>query len=142
MFAGRFYSSIPLLQTLAEQKTHFTGTIVRNRVDLLDPIRAPFRFGDDESMQFRCERLMVIGWRVKSKRLPVIMISSSHTTAMWDVRNQRGELVRNPVDVDEDNHAMNGVDRNDHQCIYYSFNRKTLKWWRKMFFFTFLSVLL
>ena len=62
MFADRFYSSIPFVQTLAEQQTHFTGTIVRNRVDLPDPIRASFRLGDDESIQFQSERLMAIAW--------------------------------------------------------------------------------
>ena len=29
VFADRFYSSIPLVQTLAEQQTHYTGTIVK-----------------------------------------------------------------------------------------------------------------
>ena len=76
VFADRFYSSIQFMQTLTEQQTHFTCTIVRNRVDLPDPIRAPFRLGDDESIQFRSERLMVIAWRAKFKKSPVVMINS------------------------------------------------------------------
>lgn len=63
VFADRFYSSIPLVQTLAEQQTHYTGTIVKNRVDLPNAIRLPFPLADDATMQFRCERLMVIAWR-------------------------------------------------------------------------------
>ena len=63
MFADRFYSSILLVQTLAEQQTHYTGTIVKNRVDLPDAIQLPFSLADDATMQFRCERLMVIAWR-------------------------------------------------------------------------------
>ena len=53
VFCDRFYSSLPLVQTLAEQQTHYTGTIVKNRVGLPDAIRSPFTLGDD-TMQFRC----------------------------------------------------------------------------------------
>ena len=38
VFADRFDSSLPLVQTLAQQQTHYTGTIVKNRVDLPDAI--------------------------------------------------------------------------------------------------------
>ena len=37
IFADRFYSSLPLMKTLAEHNTHYTGTIVKNRVNLPDP---------------------------------------------------------------------------------------------------------
>ena len=135
VFADRFYSSIPLVQTLAKHNTHFTGTIIKNCVSLPDPIRAPFRLGDDETMQLRCESLLVIAWRAKSKKTPVIMISSSCTAAMMDIRRRNGEVVRKPVAVNDYNHSINGVDRNDQHCCYYSFVRKTLKWWRKLFFY-------
>ena len=55
VFCDRFYSSLPLVQTLAEQQTHYTGTIVKNRVGLPDAIRSPFTLGDNDTMQFRCE---------------------------------------------------------------------------------------
>ena len=50
-------------------------------------------------------------------------------------KNRKGERVQKPVAVDTYNKSMNGVDRNDQHCTYYSFVRKTLKWWRKVFFY-------
>ena len=134
IFADRFYSSLPLVETLENHNTHFTGTIVRNRVDLPDEIRSPFSLADDESIQFQCGRLMVIAWRAKSKKTPVILISSTYSAEMTDVRNQRGAEVNKPLAIDRHNHSMNRVDRSDQRCVYYLFVHKTLKWWRKLFF--------
>lgn len=129
------YTSIPLKQTLAEQQTHFSGTITKNRVGLPDVIRAPFNLEDDGTIQFRADRLMVIAWRAKAKKTPVIMLSSSCSAGLRDVQNRKCVTVNKQVAVDEYNHFMNGVDRNDKHCIYYSFVGKTLKWWRKLFFY-------
>ena len=43
--------------------------------------------------------------------------------------------MRKPVAVDMYNHLMNGADRNDQHCTYYSFLLKTLRWWRKVCFY-------
>lgn len=39
-----------------------------------------------------------------------------------------------PVVVHTYNQHMNGVDIADQHSVYYSFIRKTIKWWRKLFF--------
>ena len=39
-----------------------------------------------------------------------------------------------PVVVDLYNHSMYGVDRADQYTVYYSFVRRSVKWWRKVFF--------
>ena len=46
---------LPLVQTLAEQQTHYTGKIVKNRVGLPDAIRSPFTLEDSDTMLFRCD---------------------------------------------------------------------------------------
>ena len=43
--------------------------------------------------------------------------------------------MKNPLPVDRYNRSMNGVDCNDQCCVYYLFVHKTLKWWRKLFFY-------
>ena len=78
---------------------------------------------------------MVIAWRAKSKKTPVIMISSACSAGITEVQNRKGEVVQKPVAVDTYNHSMNRVDCNNQHCTYYSFVRKTLKWWRKIFFY-------
>ena len=85
-----------------------------------DAIRSPFTLGDD-TMQFRCERLIVIAWRAKSKKTPVIMISSACLAGIMEVHNWKGDIVQKPDGVNTYKHLMNGVDRNDQHCTYYSF---------------------
>ena len=128
------FTSLPFIQILAEQHTT-QAPFVKNRVDLPDPIRAQFFFRDDETVQFCWGRLMVIAWRAKAKKKPVIMVSSAYSAGMTDVQNRRGDTVKKPVSVDKYNKSMNGVDHHDQYCVYYSFVRKTIKWWRKLFFY-------
>ena len=100
------------MQTLAEQPIHCTGTIVKNRVNLPDAIRSPFSLGDDATMQFQCKRLMVIAWRAKSKKSPVVMISSSCSAGMTEVQNRKGERMQKPIAVDTYSHTTMEVDGN------------------------------
>ena len=39
-----------------------------------------------------------------------------------------------PLVVDKYNQYMLGVDRLDQRMSYYQFNRKSVRWWRKVFF--------
>jgi len=112
--ADCFYSSLPLVDTLAEHNTTYTGTINKNRVGLPKAIRAPFSLRDGGSIRFRSERLMVIAWRAKLEKVPVIITSSSLPATMTQVSNRRGENMTKPLAIDTYNHTMNGVDRKDH----------------------------
>lgn len=44
------------------------------------------------------------------------------------------EVIKKPVAVCRYNEYMGGVDLADHYIASYSFTRKTVKWWRKIFF--------
>ena len=48
-----------------------------------------------------------------------------------------GALHEKPLVVDEYNHSMNGVDKSDQYTVYYSFKRRSHKWWQKWFFWLF-----
>ena len=136
-FTDRYYSSVPLVQALQERQTTFTGTIMKNRADLPDPIRLPsFRLGGGEVVSYRCDRMMVLAWRAESKKKPLIMITSSGAATMVEIHPRRvsADPVLKPSVVDTYNHSMNGVDVADQMTVFYSFVRKTLKWWRKIFF--------
>ena len=138
VFTDRYYTSVPLAQALEAKSTAFTGTAVRNRSSLPDPIRKQSRLADNEVKAFRANRLIALEWRAPKKKKGLVMLSSQSSAAMTAVRTRwNQEEVEKPVVVDRYNHSMNGVDRADQNSVYYPFIRKTRKWWRKLFFWLF-----
>ena len=125
--------------TLHQHDTGFIGTAMKNRIDLPDSIRSPsFRLANDEIVAFRSDRLLALGWRAAQKKKPVIMVSTescAKPTTVTSVATRRTSVK--PKVVDDYNRSMNGVDRADQYTVYYSFIRKSVKWWRKLFFWLF-----
>ncbi|MGH0175536.1 UNVERIFIED_CONTAM: hypothetical protein FKN15_069236 [Acipenser sinensis] len=78
---------------------------------------------------------MVLGW--KDKRL-VLMLSTFHGSDCEKVQRtiKQGEIqeLDKPSVICDYTSKMGAVDRADHYCASYAFTRKSLKWWRKMFF--------
>ena len=48
--------------------------------------------------------------------------------------SRRGEITDKPTVVADYNQFMLGVDKLDQLMAYYSFLHKSVKWWRKIFF--------
>ena len=135
VYTDRYYTSIPLARVLQERSTAFTGTSMRNRVGLPQIMRTKTKLADDEVVSFRDDRLMVLEWRAPKKKSSVILLSTQHSAQMTTVQlaRNRGEAQK-PAAIDHYNNSMNGVDRADQNSVYYSFIRKSRKWWRKLFF--------
>ena len=68
----------------------------------------------------------------------ITMLSAMHnagtTTISRIVRGGQQEDIEKPVVIYDYTAHMGAVDRSDHYCTSYSFMQKSLKWWRKMFF--------
>ena len=47
---------------------------------------------------------------------------------------RHGQMKQKPVVVEDYNQHMSGVDKLDQMMAYYSFLHKSVKWWRKVFF--------
>ena len=139
LFTDRYYSSLPLAQSLHAAETDFTGTIMKNRIDLPDTIRSQLRMSSGEVIAYRADHLLALAWLAERKKKPVIMISTSSSASVATVtsRNHHIPPQVKPVVVDSYNHHMNGVDIADQYAVYYSFVRKTVKWWRKLVFWLF-----
>ena len=136
VFTDRYYTSIPLAQAFQSRGTSFTGTVNKNRADLPDEIRGRYRLGDGELMAFRTGHLLALTWRAEKKQKPVIMLSTNSSAATVSLPSRRAsaEATVKPVVVHAYNQHMNGMDIADQHSTYYSFLRKTVKWWRKLFF--------
>ena len=138
VFTDRYYTSIPLAQALSDRRTAFTGTAMKNRVDLPDQIRSKsFKLKDDEVLAYRTNCLLALGWRAAQKKKPVIILSSEEPAKVVTIRNRREQDVRKPQVVHHYNQSMNSVDIADQCNVYYSFIRRSKKWWRKVFFWLF-----
>ena len=132
--ADRYYTSLPLAQTLHSLQTGFTGTCMKNR-DLPDDVRGQLRLQHCQVAAYRADHLLTLAWLAEKKKKPVIMVSTRASAATTTVssRSTHTPTVK-PVVVDSYNHHMNGVDLADQHAVYYSFIRKTVKWWRKVVF--------
>ena len=85
---------------------------------------------------YRSDYLLALAWQAEKKNVPVVMLSSNADA--WQVTvqssNQYIPPSIKPAVINAYNQNMNGVDVADQLDVYYSFQRKTLKWWRKVFF--------
>ena len=136
MYTDRYYTSIPLAQTLEFRQTSFTGTCVKNRQQIPQLFRQKsFHVADGEVLAYRSGRLLALAWRAPSKRKEIIMITTKDSAQQAIVTSRAtGRTATKPIVIDNYNQSMNGVDLADQYTVYYSFIRKSLKWWRKVCF--------
>ena len=135
VYTDRYYTSIPLAKAVEERSTAFTGTAMRNRTQLPEPIRKPSRLADDEVRAYRADRLLALEWRAAKKKNSLVMLSTQSSAGVVTQQPRwNQEEIEKPMVVNSYNHSMNGVDRADQNSVYYPFIRKTRKWWRKLFF--------
>ncbi|XP_023724806.1 piggyBac transposable element-derived protein 4 isoform X2 [Cryptotermes secundus] len=137
LFTDRYYSSVKLAQELDNQKCHTTGTIIADRVGNPKPVRqgAMKKMKSGDTCSYRSRNVLLMGW--KDKRV-VLMMSTYHDTSMEKIVTiQKGgqqKEIQKPVCVLDYAKHVGGINRSDHYCATYAFIRKSLKWWRKLFF--------
>ena len=135
VYTDRFYTSVPLVETLASRGTGFVGTLVKNRKYLPQDVRQThFKMASKEVKAWRNDGNLVVAWRHEKKK-PVVMLSSVFSAAPTSALvGRRRQSVTKPEVVVRYNNAMGGVDLADQYCVYYSFTCKSVKWSRKAMF--------
>ncbi len=68
LFTDRYYTSVPLAKALHDNNTACTGTAIRDRVNLPDPIQAGEMPGEGQVMAFRKDQWMALSWHAKKKK--------------------------------------------------------------------------
>ena len=136
LFTDRYYTSIQMAQELTYHNTGFTGVSQKNRTELPDNIRSLSRMTAGEVQAYRSDRLLALAWQAEKRKVPVIMVSTEASAEMVTVQSSNSHIppTTKPAAVNTYNHNMNGVDMADQLGVYYSFQRKTVKWWRKLVF--------
>lgn len=138
LYTDRFYTSTTLAETLEARDTRFTGTLNNTRKDIPEVIRSKknkkFSLPSGGYRAFRRGRSLVTAWKPKKKKKNIFMLTTGHTSKFISVPTQQKPDQQKPEVIHFYNQSMNGVDLSDQLSVYYCFNRKSVKWWRKVFF--------
>ena len=136
-YTDNFYTSPALFADLRSNGFGACGTLRLNRKGIPKSIKPPIRKGDTKVVNVD-ESMLVIKW---SDKREVTILTTIHQPGHVSVqrRNRRApggrETVQKPTAIVEYNTYMGGVDRADQLLSYYGFAHRTVKWWRRLFFF-------
>lgn len=136
VFFDRYFTTLPLLERLAEMNVHGTGTIQTNRlrkVNLKEDKR--MQRGDSDQIIRSDEKIVVVKWR-DSK--PVTLASTAYgqdpigTVKRWNKEQKCRLEITCPAIVMEYNKNMGGVDICDQMMECYRTWLKSKKWTLKV----------
>ena len=134
IFADRYYNSAPVIEHLSSQRFYYTGTLNVNRRDFPPELKT-MRLEHMEQRYFYHEErdILCVTWKDKKAKKPCIVVSTNSQVGSIDLTEGRRQLSK-PIMIQDYNVHMNGCDRADQMISYYStHNRKTRKWWKKLF---------
>lgn len=130
LFMDNYYNSVQLSQKLVELRTHTTGTLRSNRKGNPKEITNK-KLQRGEHVWVRKNKVYVSKWADKR---PVLMITTLKHPKLILAPNRHGQIREKPEDVVIYNKFMSGIDRSDQMVSYYSSPRKSLRWYKKVFF--------
>lgn len=134
VFTDRFYTGFPLALELLKMNVYLTGTVMKNRQNLPTDVKKLKLKKHEVSSFVHSDDVLVLAWQDKRQ---VLMLSTYHDASTQTVqqRTKSGpQDIQKPTVIVNYTKKMGAVDRADHYCASYGFMRKSLKWWRKMFF--------
>ncbi|KAG5875000.1 hypothetical protein JTB14_009891 [Gonioctena quinquepunctata] len=128
VYMDNFYNSFELARQLTTRGTYCTGTLnAKRRNNPKDVIEKKLKKG--ESISRYSENIMVGKW--KNKR-DVLYISTEYGGEMVEHIDKKNRNREKPAAILHYNMNMGGVDRQDQLNSYYPWNRKTLRWYKKL----------
>ena len=134
VYMDNYYSSPELFMELYWKNTYATGTVRKGRKGLPNAVSNPCvkKLKKGEVVYRRSGPMLALKWC--DKRC-VYVISTIHSAQM--VSNGRVDHENNVISKPEPIffyiRYMGGVDLGDQMMSYYSFLRRSVKWWRKLF---------
>jgi hypothetical protein len=130
----RFFSSPKIFDHLWTANTETVGTVTPNRKEMPKEL-FPEKQKKGEKWTTQRDHLLAIKWR---DVLDVYLLSTAHDDRMVETpasREAHQKTKRSAV-LDYNKYKI-GVDKSDQMLSYYSFHRKSVKWWKKLFFHLF-----
>ena len=135
LFFDNYFSSIPLLEKLQQQKFPSCATIRPSRKDF--PALANDKSLKRGDYDFRSTARGITAYKWMDTK-PVHFISNYHgtepTTVQRKQKNGQKLTVKCPRVASDYNKHMGGVDKHDMLRQIYGIDRKSVKWWHRLFF--------
>lgn len=130
LFMDNYYNSVGLSNLLLSNRTHTVGTLRSNRKgNPKDLTNKKLKKGEYDWAQKGS--IYVSKW--KDKR-DVLCINTAYHPELKITTNRWGQEKNKPIEVEQYNLNMAGVDRVDQMTSYYSSPRKTIRWYKKIIF--------
>lgn len=129
LFFDNFYTSLKLLKDMILRNTYCCGTIRSNRGEFPNKFKTD-KLEKGSTVYLKNGNILAVHW--KDKR-DVYALSSFHGNSEKIVERFSGEISK-PDMICDYNQNMGGVDKCDQFLSYYSLGRKSMKWWKKVFF--------
>ena len=135
IFADRYYTTKALIDKLTADKYLFTGTLNLNRRNFPPQLKQQ-RLAHLESRYYMSsdDKTLCVAYKGKKAKKEVVLVSTDADVSSDPTK--KGTVV--PSVIVTYNQNMNGCDKMDQLIGYYGIhNRKSVKWWKKLFFFLF-----
>ena len=136
LYCDNYYSSPQLFLALWSLGIGACGTVRTNRRGVPAAMRSRAKMTKGEVKSINKEGILSLQWMDKRK---VTVISTLHNDDMVSKRRIRLtsdgiEEIMKPKVISDYNTHMGGVNKADQLLSYYSFTRRTMKWWKRVFF--------
>lgn len=138
VYCDNFYSSPTLFTDLRQAGFGACGTVRLNRLGLPMRIKSKAKMSRGKVKVVVKRGILFLKWMDKRVVSMISTIHSTNTMVSIDRRTSLAvggrEQVQKPECVVHYNKYMGGVDLYDQLASYYSFEHRTVKWWRRVFF--------
>lgn len=135
IYFDNFYTTVTLLEKLKAEKTLACGTIRSNRKNL------PSKMKEDKKLErgeydFRISNTGISYFKWKDNRI-VSIASNFHGTGATKVKRKQRDGKSIEIDapqvIKDYNESMGGVDLHDQMRQCYGLDRRSKKWWHRIF---------
>lgn len=124
-----FYTSVDLARSLLQKNTHLTGTLRASRKNNPVEVTGKKLKRGEEIHRYSDDGICVQKWK---DRKEVLVLSTEHDASFVTVKNRTGKEKQKPLIVTKYNMFMGGVDHHDQMLSYFPFERKTIRWYKKV----------
>ena len=138
IYMDNYYTSPELFSELFYRETYACGTVRQNRKGLPTTVKKS-KLKPLESVFLRNGPMLCLKWsgqKRKATKKPVTVLSTIHeaTELLTKKKDAHGNRIPKPVCIYEYTKNMSGVDISDQYMSFHLCLRKSMKWWRKLFF--------